>query len=110
MLEVLAALGLVGAVGVVASGSGHALARFGWAARGEAAGLFAAERKLEELLSLRADDRTGGTDRTESSGIAVRRVWRIVPDTPAPGLTRVEVSASWEAPDLTILTLVGVAL
>lgn len=109
LLEVLAALGLVGAVGVVASGSGHALAKLAWAARGEAVGLFAAEQKLEELLSLPAVERRGGTDGTESSGIAVRRVWRIVPDTPAPGITRVEVSASWEAPELTILTLVGVA-
>ena len=109
LLEVLAALGLLGAVGVVASASGHALARLGWAARGEAAGLFAAEQKIEELLSLPAGERRAGNDETISSGISVRRVWRVRGDAPAPGLARVEVSASWETPQLTILTLVAVA-
>ncbi len=109
LLEVLAALGLLGAVGVVASGSGHALARLGLAARAEAAGLFAAERKLEELLSLPAGERRGGNDETTSSRLSVRRVWRVVPDTPARSLDRVEVSVSWETPQLTVLTLVAVA-
>jgi len=106
---VLAALGLLGAVAVVASGSGHALARLSRAARGEAAGLLAAEQKIEELLSLPAGRRRSGNDEIRASGITVRRVWRVREDAPAAGLARVEVSASWETPQLTILTLVAVA-
>lgn len=109
LLEVLAALGLVGAVGVLASGSGHALARLGLAARAEAAGLFAAERKLEELLSLESGQRRSGNDTASSGIVPITRVWRVIPDEPARGLTRIEVSASWETPQLTVLTLVGVA-
>lgn len=109
LLEVLAALGLVGAVGVMATGAGHALAHLGLAARAEAAGLLAAEQKLEELLAARSEDRTGGTDAVDHSGIAVRRVWRVLPNNPAPGLERVEVSARWDVPRLTVLTLVAVA-
>lgn len=102
-------MGLVGAVGVLATGSGHALARLGLAARAEAAGLFAAERKLEELLSFESGRRRSGNDAVSSGVVPVTRVWRIVPDQPARGLTRIEVSASWETPQLTVLTLVGVA-
>jgi len=109
LLEVLAALGLLGAAGVMATGSGHALARLAWAARGEAAGLFSAEQKIEELLSLPAAERRAGNDETDASGVSVRRVWRVLDDTPAPGVTRLEVSASWETPGLTMLTLVAVA-
>ena len=105
----LAALGLVGAVGVVATGAGHTIARMGHAARAEAVGLAATERKLEELLSLDDEVREGGSDERMDSGILVRRVWRVLRDDPARGLTRVEVSSSWEAPGLVILTLVGVA-
>lgn len=109
LLEVLAALGLVGAVGVVATGAGHALARLSVAARAEAAGLFAAEQKLEEILSLVAEERTSGNDVPASTVVPLQRIWRIIPDDPALGLTRVEVSTSWETPQLTVLTLVGVA-
>lgn len=109
LLEVLAALGLVGAVGVVATGSGYGLARLGHAARAEAAGLAAAEGKIEELLSLPAGRRSAGNDETRRGGILVQRVWRVRTGSPAPGLTRVEVSVSWETPDLKILTLVAVA-
>jgi hypothetical protein len=43
------------------------------------------------------------------AGIDVARVWRVRGDDPAPGLTRVEVTARWSAPELTLLTLVAVA-
>ncbi len=109
LLEVLAALGLVGAVGVVATGSGHALARLAWVARGEVSGRLAAERKMEELLSLRRSELHGGHDEEVLAGMRVRRIWRILPDAPARGLTRVEVSASWDEPRLTVLTFVAVA-
>jgi prepilin-type N-terminal cleavage/methylation domain-containing protein len=108
LVEVLAALGLVGAVGVMASASGYSLARLSRAALAEAAGLLAAERKVEELLAS-PEGRENGTDDVEHSGVGVRRVWRVIDDVPAPGLTRVEVSASWEEPGLTMLTLVAVA-
>lgn len=109
LLEVLAALGLVGAVGVVATASGHALAHLGVAARAEAAGRIAAEAKLEELLSLSPDSRRSGNDTPRMGAVDLRRIWRVLDDEPAPGLTRVEVSTTWERPRLTVLTLVGVA-
>lgn len=109
LLEVLAALGLVGAVGVVVTGAGHALARLSLVAQAEAAGLFAAEQKLEEILSLSAAERRSGNDVPAPSVVPLRRVWRVLAEDPAPGLTRVEVSTSWETPQLTVLTLVGVA-
>jgi len=109
LIEVLAALGLVASVGVVSTAAGHALAVLGRAARAEAAGLAAAEAKVEEILSLRADRRAGGSDAITEAGIDVARVWRVRGDDPAPGLTRVEVTARWSAPELTLLTLVAVA-
>ena len=109
LLEVMAALGLLAAVAMMATSGGVALTRLGWAARGEAVGLFAAEEKIEELLSLPARAREAGYDDVDFSGIRVRRVWRLQNDAPVVGLTRLEVSTSWETPDLTLLTLVAVA-
>jgi prepilin-type N-terminal cleavage/methylation domain-containing protein len=109
LLEVLAALGLLAAMGLLASSAGHAMARLGGIARHEAAGLLAAENKLEELLALRASTLSGGHDRVRIAGVEVHRVWRVRAGSPEIGLWRVEVSARWEDPALRQLTLVGVA-
>jgi hypothetical protein len=45
----------------------------------------------------------------ELAGIEVGRIWRVRPHPDLPGLQRVEVSARWEEPQLTVLVLVAVA-
>ena len=109
LLEVLAALGLVGCLAVVSSAAGRALAMLSLAARAEAAGLAAASEKLEELIASPAAARASGNDETSMAGVAVTRVWRVRQDDPATGLSRIEVTSRWSRPALTLLTLVGVA-
>ena len=96
-------------VGIIAHGAGFAMMRLAVAAQAESVGLFLAEEKIEELLSLPASLRRSGNDDLVVSGVGVRRIWRIEEASPAPGLVRIEVSTSWEVPQITVLNLVAVA-
>lgn len=109
LVEVLVALCLVGAVGVVASGAAESMTLLARAARSEAAGLAAASAKLEELIASPSDSRASGNDATVVDGLSVTRIWRVRRDDPASGLTRLEVTARWSKPSLTLLTLAAVA-
>jgi type II secretory pathway pseudopilin PulG len=109
LVEVLAALGLLVSAGIVATLGAVAMLRLERAAHAEAVGLALASERLEELLAQAPAARLGGNDETELDGITVVRVWRVVADEPAPGLTRLEVSARWDHPRTTSLTLVAAA-
>lgn len=109
LVEVLAALGLVASLGVAALSVAGTLAAMLQIARAEAVGLALAAEKLEDLIATPADQRAEGFDEVESQGLAVRRLWRVRRGDPAPGLTRLEVSSTWENPDVIVLTLVAVA-
>ena len=109
LLEVLAALGLVAAIGVIASGAARAMIHLTQAAHAEAAGLAAAEERLEELISLDSADRRSGNDETTLGDVALVRVWRVLRNDPASGLDRLEVTVRWSAPSLTLLTLATVS-
>lgn len=109
LAEVLVALSLVASVGIVASAAAQSFLRFARAARSEAAGLVAASARLEEMLALGASRRESGNDEVVIDGLRITRTWRLERDVPEPGLTRVEVTARWEHPEITLLTLVGVA-
>lgn len=109
LAEVLVALSLVASVGVIATGAGRSLARLARAARSEAAGLAAARARIEELLAAPPAQREGGNDEMVVDGLRIARVWRVRPDAPAPGLSWIEVTARWEHPSITLLTLVAVA-
>jgi prepilin-type N-terminal cleavage/methylation domain-containing protein len=109
LIEVLVALCLVASAGVLASFAATALLGLSSAAHSEAAGLAAASEKLEELIATPAAARIAGNDETAMAGVAVTRIWRIRADDPAPGLVRMEVTARWEHPTLTLLTLVAAA-
>jgi hypothetical protein len=108
LVEALVALSLVASAGLVASVAGAAMLALERAAHGEAAGLAVAGEKMEELVALPPAERRNGTDDVVLDGVAVTRVWRVVAGDPAYGVTRLEVTARWERPDLTLLTLVGV--
>ena len=109
LVEVLVALCLVGAVGVVASGAAESMILLARAARSEAAGLAAASGKLEELLATASDSRSAGNDEAVVDGLSVTRIWRVRRDDPCPGLTRLEVTARWSRPSITLLTLAAVS-
>ena len=109
LVEVLAALGLVGSAGVLASFAATALLSLSAAAHAEAAGLAAAAEKLEELIALPPAARASGNDQTSMAGVGVTRIWRVRSDDPVPGLDRMEVTARWDHPSLTLLTLVAAA-
>jgi type II secretory pathway pseudopilin PulG len=109
LVEVLVALCLVGSVGVLASGVAHSLARLVRAAKAEAAGLSAATDRLETMIATERSRRDGGNDEVLVGDVAVARVWRVVRDTPAAGVDRLEVTVRWSHPALTLLTLVAVA-
>ncbi len=109
LLEVLAALGVLVSVGIIAHGAGFAMMRLAVAAQAESVGLFLAEEKIEELLALPGPLRRSGNDDLLAPRARVRRIWRIDEAPPAPGFVRIEVSTSWEVPQVTILNLVAVA-
>jgi len=106
LIESLVALGLVASAGVVASVAAVAMLQLEHAAHAEAVGLALAGEKLEELVAALPPARRSGNDESQLDGIDVARVWRVVNDDPTRGLTRLEVTARWEAPALTLLTLV----
>lgn len=108
LIESLVALALVASAGVVASVAAVAMLRLERAAHAEAAGLAAASEKLEELAALLPALRRSGNDTTDLDGVRLTRVWRVRGDDPVAGLTRLEVTARWDAPALTLLTLVMV--
>ena len=62
--------------------------------------------QIEELTASLPAARRAGNDVTELDGVDVTRVWRVHSDDPAYGLTRLEVTARWDLPALTLLTLV----
>ena len=103
------ALGLLSSAGIVASVAAVAMLQLERAAHAEAVGLAVAGEKVEELLAMAPSARRSGDDRTTLDGIDVARVWRVREGDPAYGLTRLEVTARWEAPRLTMLTLVTAA-
>jgi Tfp pilus assembly protein PilV len=107
LIEVLAAAGLLISAGIVATLAAIAMLRLEQAAHAEAVGLAVAGEKLEELMARRPDARAGGTDATDLDGVHVVRVWRVIDAAPAPGLTRLEVSARWDRPRTTLLTVVA---
>lgn len=109
LLEVLASLGILVSIGVVATGAGTALTQLARAARAESVGLLLAEEKIEELLSLPGSLRRSGNDEVRISGLVVRRIWRLENDSPEVGLDRIEVSTSWTGEQITVLNLVAVA-
>lgn len=106
LIESLVALGLVASAGVVASVAAVAMIELERAAHAEAVGLAVASEKIEQLAAATPAARRAGNDATELDGVAVTRVWRVRNDDPAYGLTRLEVTARWDAPALTLLTLV----
>lgn len=103
------ALSLVASIGVAATSAGLTLAAMLRVARAEAVGLALAAEKLEALIAQPPHERAEGFDRIRSQGIEVNRLWRVRRGDPEASLTRLEVSSTWEAPDVTILTLVAVA-
>lgn len=105
----LVALSLVASIGVAATGLGIALASLATAARAEAVGLALASEKLEELIAAAPDRRGDGFDEVERSGVHVVRQWRVATGDPEPDLARLEVTARWERPELTVLVLVALA-
>jgi type II secretory pathway pseudopilin PulG len=109
LLEVVAAVCLVAAAGVVASGAARTMLQLGAAAHSEAVGLGAAAEKLEELIAAPQGGRAPGNDVLTVDGVDVTRIWRVRPGEPAAGLSRLEVTARWSHPSLTLLTLVTVA-
>ncbi len=109
LVEVLVALCLIGAAGVVASGAAQVALASSAAAHAEAAGLLAATAKLEELIATEPAARAPGNDEIEVGGVAVARVWRLRGDDPARGISRLEVTARWSHPALTLLTMAAVA-
>jgi prepilin-type N-terminal cleavage/methylation domain-containing protein len=109
LVEVLVALGIVVSASMLALSASATMLRFVHAARAEAAGLAAAQEKIEELISTPRAGRVEGNDMVELAGIEVGRIWRVRPHPDLPGLQRVEVSARWEEPQLTVLVLVAVA-
>ncbi|MEO2167029.1 MAG: prepilin-type N-terminal cleavage/methylation domain-containing protein [bacterium] len=109
LVEVLVALGIVVSASMLALSASATMLRFVHAARAEAAGLAAAQEKIEELISTLRTGRVEGNDMVELAGIEVGRIWRVRPHPDLPGLQRVEVSARWEEPQLTVLVLVAVA-
>ena len=109
LVEVLVAISLVASVGVAATGTALALTALVGRARAEVVALSLAAEKIEELMARPADDRRDGFDEVAQSGARVTRMWRVTSGDPEPGLTRLEVSARWRDPQLTVLTLVAVA-
>ena len=107
LIEVLAAAGLLASAGIVATLAAVAMLRLERAAHAEAVGLAVAGEKLEELMSRRPDARAGGNDETELDSVHVTRVWRAIDAAPASGLERLEVTARWDRPRTTLLTLVA---
>lgn len=107
LIEVLAAAGLLASAGIVATLAAVAMLRLERAAHAEAVGLAVAGEKLEELMSRRPDARAGGNDETDLDGVHVTRVWRVIDSAPAPGLERLEVTARWDRPRTTLLTIVA---
>ena len=109
LVEVLVALCLVASVGVLASSAALAVLAMTTAAHAEAVGLAAASAKVEELFATEAAVRASGNDELPTSIGAVARVWRVLPDEPAAGLQRLEVTVRWSRPSVTLLSLVAVA-
>jgi prepilin-type N-terminal cleavage/methylation domain-containing protein len=106
LLESLVALALMASAGVVASAAAVAMLRLERAAHAEAAGLAAASERIEQLAAMVPAARQSGNDAIAVDGVAVTRVWRVHGDDPVYGLTRLEVTARWDTPALTLLTLV----
>lgn len=109
LVEVLVALGLLASAGIVASMAAASLLQLERAAHAEAVGLALAAEKLEELLASTPASRRAGNDETSLDGVDVARVWRVRDDEPTAGVMRLEVTARWTAPGLTMLTLVASA-
>jgi hypothetical protein len=109
LVEVLVALGLLASAGIVATMGAASLLQLERAAHAEAVGLALAAEKLEELLASNPAARRGGDDETALDGVDVARVWRVRDDDPTLGVMRLEVTARWSAPGLTMLTLVASA-
>jgi len=109
LAEVLVALGLLASAAIVASLAAASMLDLSRAAHAEAVGLALASEKLEELLATAPAARRAGNDETTLDGVGVARVWRVAHDDPARGVTRLEVTARWAAPALTMLTLVASA-
>lgn len=109
LVEVLVALGLLASAGIVASVAATAMLQLERAAHAEAVGLAVAGEKLEELIAAAPAARRAGNDETTLDGVGVTRVWRVRDDDPTRGVTRLEVTARWSAPALTMLTLVAAA-
>lgn len=107
LIEVLAAAGLLVSAGIVATLAAVAMLRLERAAHAEAVGLAVAGEKLEELIARRPPARAGGNDETDLDGVHVTRVWRVIDAAPARGLTRLEVTARWDRPQTTLLTMVA---
>ena len=107
LIEVLAAAGLLMSAGIVATLAAVAMLRLERAAHAEAVGLAVATEKLEELIAATPPARAGGNDETALDGVPVTRIWRVIAAAPAPGLTRLEVTARWDRPRTTLLTLVA---
>jgi type II secretory pathway pseudopilin PulG len=107
LVEVLVALGLLASAGIIATLAAAAMLRLERAAHAEAVGLATAGEKLEELIARTPAARSGGNDTTDLDGVHVTRVWRVIAGTPAVELTRLEVTARWDQPRTTALTLVA---
>lgn len=103
------ALSLVASAGVAATGAGLALTALVARVRAEVVALSLAAAKIEELLAMPAAGRSDGFDEVEQSAVRVKRMWHVSDGDPEPGLARLEVTARWEDPQLTVLTLVAVA-
>jgi prepilin-type N-terminal cleavage/methylation domain-containing protein len=109
LVEVLVSLSLVASVGVAATGAALALAALTARARAEAVALELASAKIEELVASPADRRDEGFDEVLAGAVRVTRMWRVGRGDPEPSLTRIEVTARWQDPELTMLILAAVA-
>ncbi len=109
LIEVVLALLFVAGLGMAASAAALALIKLVTEARAEAAGVTAAASRLEELLAASPAARLAGHDVVVVDTTEVTRIWHIVRDDPAAGLSRIEVTARWDRPSITGLVLVGVA-
>lgn len=107
LIEVLAAAGLLASAGIIATLGAAAMLNLERAAHAEAVGLATATEKLEELIARAPSARLGGNDETDLDGVHVTRVWRVIDREPASELSRLEVTARWDRPRTTLLTLVA---
>lgn len=59
------------------------------------AGTTLAQDKLEELKAKASGGIASGSATDNVGGVAFTRTWTVIPDTPAPGVKRIDVKVEW---------------